>query len=84
VWFVEPAKVLAGPVRLLAYAITIGTHEDIQTLRRHLGDDDLHEAPERAPPGIFNARSWSLLAPHARPLTAVATREDAAVAANEG
>jgi 4-diphosphocytidyl-2C-methyl-D-erythritol kinase len=69
-------------VRLLAYVTTLGRREDIQTFRRHLGDDDLHEAPGRAQPGIFDA-SRSLLGLHARPLTAVATREDAAVAANE-
>jgi hypothetical protein len=59
VWFEEPAKALADPVRLLAYAMTYGTHEDMRTLRRHLGDDDLREALDRAPAGIFDPRSWS-------------------------
>jgi hypothetical protein len=43
VWFAQPAKALADPVRLLAYATILGRREHIQTLRRHLGDDDLHE-----------------------------------------
>ena len=59
VWFDEPAKALADPVRLLAYAMTFGTHDDMQTLRRYVSDDDMREALERAPPGIFDSRSWS-------------------------
>jgi hypothetical protein len=70
VWFAQPAKALADPVRLLAYVTTLGRREDIQTLRRHLGDDDLHEAPGMPRPGIFDG-SWCLLAPHTRPLTAI-------------
>lgn len=58
-WFEAPAKALADPVRLLAYAMTYGTHEDMHTLRRYLGDEDLREALDRAPPGIFDPRSWS-------------------------
>ena len=59
IWFEEAGTVLADPIRLLAYAMTYGTHEDMQTLRRHVTDDELREALDRAPPGIIDARSWS-------------------------
>jgi hypothetical protein len=59
IWFEQLEQALADPVRFLAYAMTYGTHEDMRTLRRHLGDDDLREALMHAPPGIFDARSWS-------------------------
>jgi len=28
-------------------------------IRRHVSDDDLREALDRAPPGIMDARSWA-------------------------
>lgn len=58
-WFVEPSTALADPIRLLAYAMTYGTHEDMRTLRAHIGDDGLREALAQAPAGVFDARSWS-------------------------
>jgi hypothetical protein len=63
VWFAQPAKALADPVRLLAYVTTLGRGEDIQTLRRHLGDDDLREAPEcRGPASSMAPGScWHLI-----------------------
>lgn len=58
-WFEPPEQALADPVRLLAYAMTYGTHEDMRTLRRHITDEEIREALDRAPPGIIDARSWS-------------------------
>jgi hypothetical protein len=59
IWFEPPHKALADPVRLTAYTLTYGAHADCQTLRRHLSDDDLRAALDRAPPGIFDPRSWA-------------------------
>lgn len=59
VWFEQPAAALAEPVRFLAYAFARATHEDMQLLRRWLGDEDFREALDSAPPGIIDPRSWS-------------------------
>ena len=59
VWFKDVETALADPVRFAAYAMTYGTHEDMQTLRAYLSDDDLREALANAPPGIFDGRSWA-------------------------
>ena len=59
VWFEPPEKALADPVRFLAYVLTYGTAAEVAAVRRHLGPNDLREALEKAPPGIFDARSWA-------------------------
>ena len=59
VWFKPPHQALAAPYHFVAHVLTYGTHEDVSVLRRYLSDDDLREALCRAPPGIFDARSWS-------------------------
>ncbi len=59
VWF-KPAEVaLRDPPHLVAQVLTFGTQDDVRTLRRHLSDDQLREALERAPPGVFDPRSWA-------------------------
>ncbi len=59
VWFRTPAEALADPVHFIAHVLTYGTHEDVKVLRRHVDDDALRAALAQAPPGIFDARSWS-------------------------
>lgn len=59
VWFKEPAEALADPLHLLAHAMTYGSIEDIAALQAVVGKEGLREALERAPPGIFDARSWA-------------------------
>jgi len=59
VWFKEPAEALGEPFHLVAHVLTYGTHEDVTTLRKYVSDDDLREAIEHAPPGIFDPRSWA-------------------------
>ncbi|HEY4213778.1 MAG TPA: hypothetical protein VGM84_20055 [Steroidobacteraceae bacterium] len=59
VWFEEPEKALANPVRFLAYAMTYALHEDVRVIRRYLSDDDFREALDNAPPGIIDPRSWA-------------------------
>ena len=57
-WFEEPEKVLADPIRFLAYVMTEGTPDIIAVVSRHVDDDGLREAIEHAPPGILDERSW--------------------------
>lgn len=59
IWFEQPREALANPVRFATYAMPYGTHEDMRVLRRYLSDDDLREVLRRAPPGIFDGRSWA-------------------------
>jgi hypothetical protein len=55
VWFKKPEEALADPVHFLAHVMTYGTVEDLKALK---GKDEFREALEKAPPGIFDARSW--------------------------
>jgi hypothetical protein len=59
VWFEEPRQAIADPVRFLAYAMTYGDHADMTVIRKHLTEADLQEAIDKAPAGIFDARSWA-------------------------
>lgn len=59
VWFRAPAEAVMNPPHFIAYVLTYGTHEDVATLRRCVDDDALRDALAKAPPGIFDARSWS-------------------------
>ena len=59
IWFEPPEQALADTVRFVAYAMTHGTHREMNVVRRYLSDDELREALENAPPGIFDERSWA-------------------------
>lgn len=59
VWF-EPADMaLSDPIRFMAYAFARATHEDMEALRAHVGDDGFREALDQAPAGIIDPRSWA-------------------------
>jgi hypothetical protein len=59
VWFQSPEEALTDTLHFIAHVLTYGTHEDVKTLRRHLSDEELRDAIEHAPPGIFDPRSWA-------------------------
>ena len=59
IWFEEPPQAIADPIRFLAYAMTYGDDADMRVIRQHLSDDELREAIENAPAGIFDPRSWA-------------------------
>jgi hypothetical protein len=59
IWFEPPEQALAEPIRFMAYAMTYARHEDMQLIRRHVTDDDIREALDKAPPGIIDPRSWA-------------------------
>jgi hypothetical protein len=59
IWFEEPEKALADPIRFMAYAMTYGRHEDMRVLRRYVSDEEFRQALDHAPPGIIDPRSWA-------------------------
>ena len=59
VWFEEPTEALSDPVRFLAHVMTYGTLEDLAALEGLVGKEDFREALDRAPPGVFDKRSWA-------------------------
>ncbi len=59
IWFEEPEQSLSDPVRFLAHAMAGATHEDMQTILRHVTDEELREDLDNAPPGIIDPRSLS-------------------------
>lgn len=59
IWFEKPEEALADPVRFLAYVMTYGTAEDLKALDGIVSKDELREALDKAPPGVFDQRSWA-------------------------
>jgi hypothetical protein len=59
IWFEEPSVAIANTARFLAYAMTYGTRRDVVEIRKQLSDDELRQALDAAPPGIFDPRSWA-------------------------
>jgi hypothetical protein len=59
VWFEEPERALADPVRFLAYLMTYGAHDDVAAVQRHVGPEEFAQALDIAPAGIIDARSWA-------------------------
>lgn len=59
VWFEPPEQAIAIPARFAAYVLTFGTVDDVAALRDQMNDDDLRDALDAAPPGVFDARSWT-------------------------
>lgn len=59
IWFEEPEKALANPVRFMAYAMTYARHKDMRVIRQYVSDDEIRQALDAAPPGIIDPRSWA-------------------------
>jgi hypothetical protein len=59
VWYKPPAEAIADQHNLVAHVLTYGDQEDVKALRRYLDLDDIRESLDRAPPGVFDERSWS-------------------------
>jgi len=58
-WFKTPEAAVADPVDFIAHVLTYGTYEDVATLRGYVSDEALAAAIRNAPPGVFDARSWT-------------------------
>jgi hypothetical protein len=59
VWWQPPDVTLARPCHFLCQLMTLGTADDVRTVRRILGDQALIDALEHAPPGIMDPKSWN-------------------------
>jgi hypothetical protein len=58
-WWKSPDQALEDPIRLACQVMTLGTWQDVLVARAELGDDLFREALRKAPPGVFDARSWN-------------------------
>ena len=58
-WWRSPEEALADPVRFVAQVMTLGTWNDIQEVRRVLGESWFARVLDQPPPGVFDARSWN-------------------------
>ena len=59
VWFKEPAEALTDRHHFLAHVMTYGVIADLQAISAAIDLADFREALDNAPPGIFDARSWT-------------------------
>lgn len=59
VWYEPPEAAARDPARLVAHILTYGSHDDVKALRAQYKDDDLRDALDAAPAGIYDARSWA-------------------------
>ncbi|MDB5524403.1 MAG: hypothetical protein JWM58_2166 [Rhizobium sp.] len=58
-WYKSPPDAIADTLNFIAHVLTYGTPEDVAVLRRHLSIDEIRDALDAAPPGVFDPRSWS-------------------------
>lgn len=58
VWWKAPGEALAEEPHFLAMLMTYGTLEDVQWMLANFSAETLRHALSKAPPGVFNARSW--------------------------
>ena len=59
VWFLPPEQALSDPDFFLAHLMTYGTIEEIAVSRNFFTHEQFVHALENAPPGVFDARSWT-------------------------
>jgi hypothetical protein len=59
VWYKPPDEALSDQPNFVAHVLTYGDHDDVKALRRYLDLDDIRQSLDRAPPGVFDDRSWS-------------------------
>ncbi len=59
IWWKSPEESLRQKTMLLAQVMTLGTWNDIQTIRSVYGDDAFKTTLQQTPAGIFDARSWN-------------------------
>ncbi len=59
VWFKPPEATLDDPVLFLCHLMTYTLPEDLITVSKVVRKAQFREALERAPPGVFDPRSWA-------------------------
>jgi hypothetical protein len=58
-WWKPAEEPIRDPIFFLAHVMTYGTAEDKAIARARFGDDAFGAVLDRAPPGVFDVRSWS-------------------------
>jgi hypothetical protein len=58
-WWKTADEALAEPLRFACQVMTFGTWDDALLARAELGDDLFRSALRKAPPGVFDVRSWN-------------------------
>jgi hypothetical protein len=60
VWFKEPSATLNDPIHFLAYAMKLGTADDLIALdKAGINLAHFQEVLDNTPSGIFDERSWA-------------------------
>lgn len=58
-WFGTPEEALEFPSRFLTYAMTYGSGEDIEILKKYFSDEAFQAALDDPAPGIFDRSAWA-------------------------
>ena len=58
IWWQPPEAAADDRHRIIAQVMNLGTFEDVQSLRRTVGDVEFRRALQEARPGEFTDRSW--------------------------
>jgi len=58
-WWKSPEEAQGNPRRFLAQVMTLGTWDEVQTVRQIMGMDAFKDTLMHAPPGVFDPRSWA-------------------------
>lgn len=59
VWWEEPERTLVRPRDFIARVMASGSLDEVRDIERFFGRPTLHEAVAKAPPGVFDRRSWN-------------------------
>ncbi len=58
-WWEKPEEALTNRHRFAAQVMSLGTWEDIMTVKSKLGEAIFEEVINAPPPGVFSARRWN-------------------------
>ncbi len=58
-WWQSPEVALSNRPRFLAQVMTLGTWPEVQAVKDVFGWDAFKEILLKAPPGVFDGRSWA-------------------------
>jgi hypothetical protein len=58
-WWQPPEVSLRNPRRFLAQVMTLGTWDEVHSVKDSLGWDAFKDTLLNAPPGVFDGRSWA-------------------------
>ena len=58
IWWLPAEEALEWSARFLAQVMTLGTWNDVQSVRAQVGDERFRQTLTDAPPGVFDLRSW--------------------------